>query len=215
MKFSNNSLNPPMLNKRKPQFTNPVKLSNPDVHENSESLGWWHLKIYRHKSKFNTCWFVVVDFWTRDVLRLKQKGGNRHVRLVRLFPPHLLLDRLDLLSPGHTLCAFPQSLVFTGHFSLQTKQRIAEPPYMCYATPRFTNNGAISLHYRAISHRAPSMELCIFRWREGGRNCVSHVCRSERDNFVYVGTWKKRVLRGRACRNLYVIVVGHRRSENW
>lgn len=39
MTFSKNSLRPPMKSSRNAQFTNPVKLSNPDVHVKSESLG--------------------------------------------------------------------------------------------------------------------------------------------------------------------------------
>lgn len=39
MKFSSNNRKPPIKSKRKAQLTNPVKLSNPDVHENSESRG--------------------------------------------------------------------------------------------------------------------------------------------------------------------------------
>lgn len=44
MKFSNSSLNPPIVKRRKAQLTKPVKLSNPEVQEKSESLGLWHLK---------------------------------------------------------------------------------------------------------------------------------------------------------------------------
>lgn len=39
MTFSKNSLRPPMKSSRNAQFTNPVKLSNPDVHVKNESLG--------------------------------------------------------------------------------------------------------------------------------------------------------------------------------
>lgn len=45
MKFSNNNRKAPKLNNRKAQFTNPVKLSKPDVQEKNESLGRWHLKV--------------------------------------------------------------------------------------------------------------------------------------------------------------------------
>lgn len=34
-----------MERRRYAQLTNPVKLSNPDVQENSESRGLWHLKM--------------------------------------------------------------------------------------------------------------------------------------------------------------------------
>lgn len=44
IKFSNSSLKPLIVRSKNPQFTNPVKLWNPELHENSESLGRWHLK---------------------------------------------------------------------------------------------------------------------------------------------------------------------------
>lgn len=46
MKFSNSNLTPPMESSRNAQFMNPVKLSKPEFHENRESLGLWHLKIF-------------------------------------------------------------------------------------------------------------------------------------------------------------------------
>lgn len=44
MKFSNSNRTPPMLSRRKPQLTNPVKLSKPELHEKRLSLGRWHLQ---------------------------------------------------------------------------------------------------------------------------------------------------------------------------
>jgi hypothetical protein len=41
MKFSSRRRNPPMDRSRKAQFTKPVKFSNPDVHDRSESRGLW------------------------------------------------------------------------------------------------------------------------------------------------------------------------------
>jgi hypothetical protein len=45
MKFSSRRRNPPMDRSRKAQFTKPVKFSNPDVHDRSESRGLWMLKF--------------------------------------------------------------------------------------------------------------------------------------------------------------------------
>lgn len=49
-KFSSSNRKPLMVNRRNPQFTKPVKLWKPELHENSESLGRWHLyESYAHK----------------------------------------------------------------------------------------------------------------------------------------------------------------------
>lgn len=39
MKFSKSKRTLPIVKSKKPQFTKPVKLLNPDAHENKESLG--------------------------------------------------------------------------------------------------------------------------------------------------------------------------------
>lgn len=44
IRFSSNNLKPPIVNSRKPQLTRPVKSWKPELHENSESLGRWHLQ---------------------------------------------------------------------------------------------------------------------------------------------------------------------------
>lgn len=50
-RFSNNNLKPPIVNSRKPQFTRPVKSWKPELHENSESLGRWHLTWMKIKTE--------------------------------------------------------------------------------------------------------------------------------------------------------------------
>lgn len=47
IKFSRRRRKPPIVSNRKPQLTRPVKLSKPELHENSESLGRWHLQNIR------------------------------------------------------------------------------------------------------------------------------------------------------------------------
>lgn len=44
IKFSNKRRMPPIPRSRKPQLTNPVKLSKPELHEKRLSLGRWHLQ---------------------------------------------------------------------------------------------------------------------------------------------------------------------------
>jgi hypothetical protein len=68
MKFSKRSLIPPIVRRRKPQLTNPVKLSNPDDHENRESRGVWHLQyivvtvnIYKTSYTNKTKHFMTND----------------------------------------------------------------------------------------------------------------------------------------------------------
>lgn len=51
-RFSNISLKPPMVNSRKPQLTRPVKSWNPELHENRESLGRWHLQMENNNNGF-------------------------------------------------------------------------------------------------------------------------------------------------------------------
>lgn len=44
-RFSKRSRIPLIVSKRNPQFTKPVKLWKPELHENNESLGRWHLWV--------------------------------------------------------------------------------------------------------------------------------------------------------------------------
>lgn len=79
-RFSSNSLNPPIVNSRKPQLTRPVKSWKPELHENSESLGRWHLQNEnennvelnkRAKSDRFNCKFIIFMgcfAWTADAM---------------------------------------------------------------------------------------------------------------------------------------------------
>lgn len=53
IRFSNSKRKPPIVNSRKPQLTRPVKSWKPELHENSESLGRWHLQWKEKKKKRN------------------------------------------------------------------------------------------------------------------------------------------------------------------
>lgn len=52
IKFSKSNLTPPIVSNRKPQLTRPVKFWKSELHENSESLGRWHLERYEKKNVF-------------------------------------------------------------------------------------------------------------------------------------------------------------------
>lgn len=114
MRFSSSRRTPPIVNSKKPQLTRPVKLSKPELHENRESRGRWHLwRIFYLFIAYK----IIFIF---EICHLKIHFRRMNLRLIRLGSSLFVLFFCDFLGSSYTFGApvsqFVAGLIVFRHF---------------------------------------------------------------------------------------------------